>query len=156
MSARLNTSASEMQNLCRSALGTVRISVAPAAAALAVDHANLLATEPPPQDAAKSLLQGRLVNVELVRIDLALDDGFAEAVTARDENHIAKPGFGIEREDDATGADIRTDHFHHGDGEGDLEVVETLVEAVGNRAIGEDRGKAAPAGLEQVFRRHAH
>ena len=123
-----------------------------AAAALAVNHANLLATEPPPQDAAKSLLQGRLVNVELVRIDLALDDGFAEAVTARDENHIAKSGFGIEREDDATGANIRTNHLHHGDGEGDLEVVETLVEAIGNRAIGENRGKAAPAGFEQVLR----
>ena len=123
-----------------------------AAAALAVNHANLLATEPPPQDAAKSLLQGRLVNVELVRIDLALDDGFAEAVTARDEDHIAKSGFGIEREDDATGADIRADHPHHGNREGDLEVVKTLVEAVGNRAIGEDRGKAAPAGFEQVLR----
>ena len=48
-------------------------------------------------------------------------------------------------------ADIRTDHLHHGDGEGDLEVVEALVEAVGDRAIGEDRGKAAPAGLEQVL-----
>ena len=92
------------------------------------------------------------MNVELVGIDLSLDDGFAETVTARDENHIAKSRFGIEREDDAAGGEIRADHFHHGDGEGDFEVIEAVVDAVGNRAIGENRGKAAPAGFEQILR----
>ena len=127
-----------------------------AAAALAVDHADLLAAEPAAQHAAKSLGQGRLVNVELVGIDLALDDGFAEAVTAGDEDHVAKSGFGIEREDDAAGAMIGAHHLHHGDRERHLEMIEAVVDAVGNRAIGEDGGKAAPAGLEQVLRRRAH
>ena len=31
-------------------------------------------------------------------------------------------------------------------------MIEALVDAVGNRAIGEDRGKAAPAGFEQILR----
>ena len=123
-----------------------------ATAALAVNHAYLLAAEPAPQHAAKSLAQRRLVNVELVRIDLTLDDGFAEAVTAGDEDHVAKSGFGIEREDDAAGADIRANHFHHGDGESDLEVIEAVVDAVGDRAIGENGGKAASAGFKQILR----
>src|SRR4029078_8635296 len=117
-----------------------------------VDHADLLATEPPSQHTAIPLLQGRLVNVEFVWIDLALDDGFAQAGTTRNEDDVSKPGFGIEREDDATGAKVRADHLHDSDGEGDLEVIETLIEAIGNRAIGKDRGKAAPAGFEQIFR----
>ena len=61
-----------------------------AAAALAVSHAYLLAAEPAAQHAAKPLLQRRLVNIELVRIDLSLDDGFAKTITARDKNHVAK------------------------------------------------------------------
>ena len=123
-----------------------------AAAALAVDHADLLAAEPAPQHPAKSLFEGRLVNVELVRIDLALDDGFAKAVTTRDKDHVAKSGFGIEREHDAAGRQIGAHHLHHGDRERHLEMIKALVDAVGNRAIGEDRGKAASAGFEQIVR----
>ena len=141
-----------MQNFRRSALGTFRVQRRMAAAALAVNHAYLLGAEPAAQHAAKPLVQGRLVNVELVGIDLALDDGFAETVTAGDEDHVAKSRFGIEREDDAAGREIRANHFHHGDGESDLEVIEAVVDAVGNRAIGENGGKAAPAGLEQILR----
>ena len=122
-----------------------------ATAALAVNHSYLLATEPAPQHTAKSLDQGRFMNIELVGIDLTLDDGFAQAVTAGDEDHVAKSGFGIEREDDAAGSDVRAYHFHHGDGESDLEVIKTVVDAVGNRAIGKNRGKAAPTGFEQVL-----
>ncbi len=91
------------------------------------------------------------MNVELVRIDAALDDGFAKTVTTGDKNHITKSGFGIEREGDTTGRKVRADHFHHSDGEGDLEVIEAVVDAVGNRAIGKNGGKATPRGLEQIF-----
>ena len=139
-----------MQNLRRSA-SAVRIA-SRGRARPSVDHADLLPAEPAPQDAAKALLEGRLVNVELVGIDLALHDGFAETVTARDEDHVAKSRFGIEREDDPAGREVRADHLHHGDGEGDLEVIEAVVDAIGNRAIGEDRGEAAPAGFEQIVR----
>ena len=152
MSARLSTSASEMQNFSPLGARHGPDQRRTAAAALAVDHAYLLVAEPAAQHAAKALGQGRLVNIEFVGIDLALDDGFAETVTAGDEHHVAKSGFGIEREDDAAGREIRADHFHHGDGERDLEVIEAVVDAVGNRAIGENGGKAAPAGFEQVLR----
>ena len=92
------------------------------------------------------------MNVKFVRIDLTLDDGLAKTVATRHEHHIAKSRFGIEREDDPARREIRADHFHHGDGEGDLEVIEALVDAVGNRAIGENGGKAASAGLKQILR----
>ena len=123
-----------------------------AAAPLAVDHSYLLGPEPAAQHTAEALRERRLVNVELVGIDLALDDGFAEAVTAGDEDHVAESEFGVEREDDAAGSNVRAHHLHHGDRKEDLEVIEPVVDAVGDRAVGENRGKAAPAGLEQVLR----
>ncbi len=123
-----------------------------AAAALAVDHADLLLAETAPQHAAKALRQGRLVDVELVGIDTALDDGLAKAVTPRHEDHVRKSRFRVEREHHSAGRKIGPDHLHHGDGQGDLEVIKAVVDPVGDRAIGENGGKAAPAGLEQILR----
>ena len=42
------------------------------------------------------------------------------------------------------------DHLHHPDRQRHLEVVEAVVDAIDDGAVGEDRGKAAPAGLEQI------
>src|SRR5690349_11498690 len=106
-----------------------------AAPTLAVNHADLLGSEPAPQHPAKALAQRRLVNVEFIWIDLALHDGLTETVTTCDKDHVTKPGFGIEREDDAACRQIRTDHFHHGDRERDLEMIEAVVDAIGDRAI---------------------
>ena len=61
-----------------------------------------------------------------------------------------KPEFGVEREDHAARREIRADHLHHADRQRDLEVVEAVVDAIDDGAVGEDRGKAAPAGLEQI------
>ncbi|MEY9522475.1 hypothetical protein ABIF70_003616 [Bradyrhizobium japonicum] len=122
-----------------------------AAPALAVDHADLLGSEPAPQHPAISLAERGLVDVEFIWIDLALHDGFAETVAAGDKDHVTKAGFGIEREDDTAGRQIGVDHFHHGDRKRDLEMIEAVVDAIGNRAIGENGGKAAPASFEQVF-----
>jgi len=121
------------------------------AAALAVDHAYLLAAEMASQHLAKPLLQRWLVDIKLVGIDLALNDGLAEPVTTRNENHVAKAGFRIEREDDAARREIGADHFHHRNGERDLEVIKSVVDAVGNSAVGEDGGKAAPTCFEQIL-----
>ena len=42
--------------------------------------------------------QRRFVDVELVRVDGALHDGFAEAVGRRNENGVAEAGLGVDRE----------------------------------------------------------
>ena len=120
--------------------------------AACIDHAHLLAAERPAQDDAIALPQGRLVDVEFVGIDLALDDILAQPVDAGDEYHIAKAEFGIEREDDAARSQVGSHHLHHADRERDLEMVEPIVDAIGNGPIGEDGRKAAPAGFEQILR----
>ena len=43
----------------------------------------------------------RLVDIELVGIDLALHDVLAEAIGAGDEHDVAEAGLGIQREDHA-------------------------------------------------------
>ena len=53
------------------------------------------------QHGAMALPEGRLVDIELVGIDAALDDVLAEPVGAGDEHHVAKAGLGVEREDHA-------------------------------------------------------
>ena len=72
-----------------------------------------------------------LEDVELVRVDRALHDVFAQAVGAGDEHDVAKAGFGVERKDDAAGGQVGAHHLHHADRLEDLEVVEAVVHAVG-------------------------
>ena len=90
------------------------------------------------------------MDIELVRVDLALHDVLAEPVGAGDEHDVAKAGFGVEREDHAARREIGAHHLHHADRQRDLEMVEAVVDAVDDRAIGEERGEAAPAGFEQL------
>ena len=47
------------------------------------------------------------------------------------------------------GGQVRAHHALHADRQGDLEVVEALVDAIGDRPVGEQRGEAALAGVEQ-------
>ncbi|MBP1092614.1 hypothetical protein JOE50_003144 [Bradyrhizobium japonicum] len=91
------------------------------------------------------------MDVKFIWIDLALHDGFAETVAAGDKDHVTKTRFGIERENDPARRQIGTDHFHHGDGERDLEMIEAVVDAIRDRAIGENGSKAAPASFEQIL-----
>ena len=137
-----------MQKRSRSGLGDRHILCA--AAALGIDHAHLLASKRPAQDSAVARAKRRLVDVELVGIDRPLHDVFAEPVDAGDEHDIAKAGFGVQREHDAAGGAIRPHHLHHADRERDLEMVESIVDAIGDRAIGENGCKAAAAGFEQI------
>ena len=51
---------------------------------------------------------------------------------------------------------VGSHHLHDPDRERDLEMVEPIVNSIGNGPIGEDRREAAPAGLEQVPRRREH
>ena len=92
------------------------------------------------------------MHVELVWIDGALHDVFAEPVDPGDEHHVAETRLGVEREHDAARGTVGPHHLHHADGEAHLEVVEAVVDPIGDRAVGENRGEAAAAGLEQCIR----
>ena len=110
-----------------------------------------------PSDAAQhraiALPKGRLVDIEFVGIDLALDDVFAQPVGAGDENHVAKARFGVESEDHAAGGEIGADHLHHADRQRDLEMVEAVIDPVDDGPIGEDRGKARRQASNKASRR---
>ena len=117
--------------------------------AVGVDHLELLLAATAAEYGPMALLEGRLVNVVLVRVDRALNDGFAQSVGTGDENHVGKAGFGIDREDDAAGCQIRTDHLHHRHRQRDLEVVEVALDAIADRPVGEERRQAALVGIDQ-------
>src|SRR6516162_10820554 len=90
------------------------------------------------------------MDVKFVRIHLALHDVFAKTPGAGNENHIAEPGLGVDRKDDAARGEIRADHLHDADRERDLEMVEAVVDAVDDGPVSEDRGKAPPASLDDI------
>jgi hypothetical protein len=90
------------------------------------------------------------MDVELVRIDLALHDVLAETLGAGNEDYVTETGLGVERENDTARCEIGADHLHDTDRQRDFEVVEAIVDAVDDGPIGEDRREAAPASLDHV------
>ena len=131
-------------------LGCPQVLCAGVAVPAGIDQPHLLAAERAAQHRAVSLPESRFVDVELVGIDLALHDVFAETPGPGDENHITEAGFGVEGEDDPARREIGAHHLHHPDRQGDLEMVEAVVDAIDDGAVGEDRRKAAPAGFDHV------
>ncbi len=121
------------------------------AAAAGVDHAQLLAAERAAENGAIAGAESRLVHVELVGIDGPLHDILAEPVHPGNEHDVAETRLGVQREHHAARGAVGPHHLHHADGEADLEVIEAVVDAIGNRAVGEDRGEAAAAGVEQCI-----
>jgi hypothetical protein len=75
-----------------------------------VHHLDRLAAEILAQHRALAGAQGRLVDVELVRVHRALHHGLAEAVGGGDEHHVAKSGIGVEREHHAGGCQVAAHH----------------------------------------------
>ena len=81
------------------------------------------------------------MDVELIRVHRTLDHGFAQAVSAGDEHHVAEARFGIQGEHHPGGAGFRANHALHAGGQGDQLVVEALVHAVGDGTVVEQRGE---------------
>jgi hypothetical protein len=106
-----------------------------------IHHADRLAAERAAQDRRLAGLQGGLVDVELVRVDRALHDHFAEAERRGDEHHVAEAGFGVQGEQHAGGADARTHHQLHAGGQEHVLVLEAVVHAVGDGAVVVQRGE---------------
>src|SRR4029079_5629437 len=100
---------------------------------------------------AKPRTECRLVNVELIRVDGALDNVFTEPIDACDEHHIGKTGFGVECEHHAADGAVGAHHLHHAGRERDLEVVEALVNAIGNSPCREQRRETMTAGVKKLI-----
>ena len=99
------------------------------------DHLDRLVTDGLAQHRRPALDHVALVDVELVRIDRALDDRFAQAVSRSDEHDLVESGFGIEREHHARRPLIAADHALHAGRQRDFMVGKVLVHPVGDRAI---------------------
>ena len=110
-------------------------------ARFAVDHLDGLGAEVAPQHRATTGAQGGLVEVELVRVHGALHHGLAEPPRGRDEHGVAEAGVGVEREHHAARAEIGAHHALDAGGQRHLGVVVALVDAVGDRAVVEERGE---------------
>ncbi len=123
-----------------------------AGAPLGIDHLDLLGAQGTAQHAAEALPVGGLVDVELVHVDRTLDHVLADAPGTGDEHRVLEAGLGVDREHHARACEVRADHLLHADREGDLEVVEALVDPVGDRPVGEQRGLAAAHGIQQQCR----
>ena len=120
-----------------------------AGVAVGVDHLELLLAAAAAEHGPVALLEGRLVNVVLVRVDRTLNHGFSQPVGAGDEDHVGKAGFRVHREDDAAGGQVGADHLHHRHRQRDLEVIEVALDAIADRPVGEERGEAALVGVDQ-------
>ena len=92
------------------------------------------------------------MDVELVRFYDALHNIFSEPVRSSHENHVSKPGFGVERENHTAGRTIRTNHLHDADRQRHLEMIEPVIDTIGYGPVGEQRSKAASASDHQVAR----
>ncbi len=132
------------------AIGGLRFHVAGGGVPFGIDHPLLLATQPARQHGAESVIERRLVHIEFVGIHGPLDDVFAEPIGAGHEHHVAKTGFGVEREDHAACREIGAHHLHDRNRQRDLEMIEAVVDAIAYRAIGKQRGEAAPARIHEI------
>ena len=61
-----------------------------------------------------------------------------------------KSRFGVERKHHAARCLVRAHHLHDADRKADLQVIEAVLVAIDDGTVGEHRGEALPAGLEQI------
>ncbi len=116
-----------------------------------VNHFYLFSSELLLDDRPEICAQGRLEDVELVGIDGSLNDHLAQPVRRRDENCVAKTGFGINGENNSGGRQIGPYHFLNADRERNRHMVEPLVDPVGDGPVGEKGGKTTLARVDQLF-----
>ena len=80
---------------------------------IGIDHLDGLVTTLALDDRPLALGQRRFKDVVLVRIDLALDDVFTEAIGGRDEDDIVETG--LEREHNAGYTEVGAHHLLYAD-----------------------------------------
>ena len=141
-----------MLNCARSASGDVGEDGARAdVGAVGVDHLQRLLPHRPLQDRRAPLPEGGLVGVELVRVHGALHDRLAEPVRARDEHGPVEPRLGVDGEQHAGGADIRSHHPLDPRRQRHVVVVEAVVHPVRDRPVVVQRREHAADRGEDVL-----
>ncbi len=113
----------------------------PFAGHIRIDHANGLAAERAAQDRRLACSERGLVDIELVRVDRALHDHFAQAEARCDEHHVAETGFGVQREQHACRAYARAHHQLHAGRQEHVFMLEAVMHAIGNRTIVVEAGE---------------
>ena len=120
------------------AVSIAHVNRADAAAVLGIGvefHLDQLAAQVAADDREVALFKHGLVNIEFIGVHSALNNGFTQAVACRDEDHLIKTAFGIEREHHASGALVRAAHALNTGGQGHFRVIKTLVHAVADGAV---------------------
>ena len=85
-----------------------------------------------------------------VRVHGALHHVLAEPPGRIDDHDPGETGFGIEREHHPGAGAVGAHHLLNADGQCDLQVIETVVLAVHDCSVGEQRGVAFAAGAQQL------
>ncbi len=119
-----------------------------ATAAEVIDEFEFLVAENLLEDGPVPGLEGGFEDAEFVGIDGALDDILAQTPGGIDQDGFLETGFRIDAEHHAAGGEVGADHALDPDAEGDVEVVEALVDAIGDGAVGEEGGVAAATAIE--------
>ena len=116
----------------------------------AENHHRSFGTKAASQHCRLAVLQTQFRDVKFIRIDGTLHHHFAQAIARGDEHHIAKTGFGVEREHDACRTGIRAHHALYARAQRDFGVGEALVYPIRNGAIVIERGEHLPDRVEYV------
>ncbi len=106
-----------------------------------IDHADGLGAQRTAQDRRLAGMQAGLVDVELVRVDRALHDHFAQADRGGDKHHVTEAGLGVQGEQHARRTHARAHHQLHAGGQEHVFMLEAMVHAVGDGTVVIKRGK---------------
>ena len=140
--ARSSASASLIEKRWRSSSGTSTVTVdLPARCASANTHPDCLAADGLAQDRRSPGGKIRLVDVELVRVDRSLYDGFTETIGGGDEHDLVEARFGVHREHHAGCAQVAAYHPLDARRQRHMLVGEPLVHAIGDCAVVVEAGK---------------
>ena len=96
------------------------------------------------------VIEQRLEDTIFVRIDGALYNGFAQSPSRIDHDNVGKTGFGIERKHHSAASPIGSHHPLYPDRQSDLQMIESLALAIGDRTVGEQRRIAFLTRLHQL------
>ena len=106
--------------------------------ALGIDELFLLGAQGTLDDGRQGVVvHQRLEDHVFVRISDALHHRFTQAPGTGDEHHVRKAGLGVDGEHNARGPAVGPHHALHADGQSHLEMVEAVIVAVGDGAVGE-------------------
>ena len=106
-----------------------------------VDHLGRLGPDAALEDRRATRPQGRLVGVELVRVDRALHHALPQPVRRGDEHRVVEAGLGVHGEHDAGRPEIGADHPLHPGRQCHRLVGEGVVYPVGDGPVVVERGK---------------